>query len=190
MAINLMRKLFTVRDFNRMVEAGILTKYDRVELIRGEIVEMSPIGKRHAAGVGRLNELFGVSLRRRVIVWPQNPVVLDDGSQPQPDVSLLRFREDFYASGHPQVRDVFLLVEVADTTVDFDREVKIPLYAEAGICEVWLVDIQGDCLEVYRQPLGGKYEEVLRFFRGDRVRISAFLDVDFAVDEVLGKIAG
>ncbi|HEY9808156.1 MAG TPA: Uma2 family endonuclease [Halomicronema sp.] len=186
MAINLIRKLFTVRDFNRMVEAGILTKYDRVELIRGEIVEMSPIGRRHAAGVNRLNKLFSARLGERVLVAIQNPVELNDNSQPQPDVSLLRVCEDFYESGHPQVRDVFLLVEVADTTVDFDREVKISLYADAGICEVWLVDINGECLEVYRQPLGGKYEEVLRFFRGERVGVFAFSDVDFGVDEVLG----
>ena len=162
-----------------------------MELIRGEIVEMSPVGRREAACRSRLNKVFYERLMDRVLVAIQNPVELNDGFQPQPDVSLLRVYEDFYESGHPQVRDVFLVVEVADTTVDFDRCVKIPLYAEAGICEVWLVDIQGECLEVYRQPLEGKYQEVLKFFRVDRVRISAFSDVDFAVDEVLGnKTAG
>ncbi|MCT7948765.1 Uma2 family endonuclease [Ancylothrix sp. C2] len=187
MAINLMRKLFTVRDFNRMVEAGILTKYDRVELIRGEIVEMAPVGRREAACRSRLNKVFYERLGDKVLVGIQDAVELNDVSQPQPDVCWLRFREDFYESGHPQVRDIFLLVEVADTTVEFDREVKIPLYADAGICEVWLVDIQGECLEVYRHPLGGKYEEVLKFFRGDRVGVSAFSDVEFGVDEVLGS---
>lgn len=109
MAINLMRKLFTINDFNRMVEAGILTKYDGVELIRGEIVEMSPVGRREAACRSRLNKVFYERVEKRFLVGIQDGVELNDNSQPQPDVSLLRVCEDFYESGHPKVRDVFFV---------------------------------------------------------------------------------
>ncbi len=186
MPVELLRRKFTVEQYHQMVEAGILTEDDRVELIRGEIVEMSPVGRRHAACVNRLNGLFNQRLAQAVIVGVQNPVELVNNSEPQPDLALLQPRADFYEAGHPQAEDILLLVEVADTTVEYDREVKIPLYAEDGITEVWLVDINGQCLEVYRQPSPNGYQIIQKYYRGQTVTIEAFSDVSFTVDEVLG----
>jgi Uma2 family endonuclease len=186
MSVQLLKRKFTVEQYHKMAESGILTEDDRVELIRGEIVEMSPIGRRHAACVSRLVRLFTQRLETRVIVSPQNPVELDNTSQPQPDVALLQPRADFYESGHPQSSDIFLLVEVADTTIEIDREIKIPLYAEDNIAEVWLVDINEQCLEVYRQPAPIGYQSIQKFQRGQTLSIQAFPDIEITVDEILG----
>ena len=170
-----------------MAEAGILAPDDRVELIRGEIVDMSPIGPRHAAYVRRLNAIFSERLRNRAIVDIQNPVELDDSSEPQPDVVLLEPRPDFYATGHPQPKDVLLIVEVADTTTKSDRQVKIPLYAEDDIAEVWLVDINEQSVEVYRSPTPQGYRQFMKFQRGQTLSIQAFPDIAIAVSEILGE---
>lgn len=129
MSVQLLRRKFTVDQYHKMAESGILKEDDRVELIRGEIIEMSPIGTKHAACVNRLVNLLVLLLGKRVIVAPQNPVVLDNNSEPQPDVALLKPRDDFYATAHPQPQDIFLLIEVADSTILYDREEKITLYA-------------------------------------------------------------
>ncbi len=186
MPVELLRRKFSVEHYHQMAQAGILTEDDRVELIRGEIVEMSPIGRRHAACVNRLNALFNQRLAQAVIVGVQNPVELDDNSEPQPDLALLRPRPDFYEAGHPRPEDILLLVEVADTTVEFDREIKIPLYAEDGISEVWLVDINAQCLDVYRQPSPNGYQDIQKYQRGQSVFVQVFPNVSFTVDEVLG----
>lgn len=187
MATGLLRRLFKVQEFDRMVEVGILTKGDRVELICGEIVEMSPIGRRHAACVRRLDSILSQKLANRAFVDTQNPVELGDRSEPQPDVVLLQPRPDFYESKHPQPRDIFLLIEVTDTTVETDRAVKIPLYAEDGISEVWLLAINEQCLEVYRQPSARGYLEMQKLYRGQIASIQAFPDIEIAVDEMLGS---
>ncbi|MCL1465853.1 Uma2 family endonuclease [Argonema galeatum] len=186
MSVQLLRRKFTVEQYHQMVDAGILTEDDRVELIRGEIVEMTSIGRRHAAGVNRLVRLFTQLLGDNIILSPQNPVELDEGSEPQPDVALLQPRPDFYESGHPQIQDIILLIEVADTTVESDRNVKIPLYAENGIVEAWLVDINEQCVEVYRSPSPTGYQNVQRFVRGESLSILAFPDINITVDDVLG----
>ena len=183
--MQLLRRKFTIEQYHKMAELGILTEDDRVELIRGEIVEMSPIGRCHAACVRRLVKLFS-ELSDRAIVDTQNPVELSDRSEPQPDVTLLQPHPDFYEAGHPQPEDIFLLVEVADTTVETDRNVKIPLYAEGGISEVWLVDINEQCVEVYPEPLSTGYQNVQKFQRGQTLYIQAFTNIDITVDEVLG----
>ena len=186
MSVTLLKRLFTVGEYHKMVGTGILNEEDRVELIRGEIVQMSPIGPVHAACVDRLNELFMLRLAGRVIVRVQNPVELDDMSEPQPDLTLLQRRPDFYQAGHPQSEDVLLLVEVADTTVQSDRDIKIPLYAEDNISEVWLVNVDERCLEVYRDPTTEGYQNVRRLEEGQTVTIQAFPDITFTVDELLG----
>jgi Uma2 family endonuclease len=112
--------------------------------------------------------------------------VLDDFSEPQPDIILVQPREDFYESAHPQASDVFLIVEVADTTIKYDREIKIPLYAENNVIEVWLVDINQQCIEVYRDPLSSGYQTVQKFGRGQTLAIQALSDVNLSVDEILG----
>ncbi len=186
MTVQLLRRKFTVEQFHKMAESGILNEDDRVELIRGEIIEMAAIGTKHAAYVRRLDKVLHRKLGDEVIISVQNPIGLDDSSEPQPDVVLLQPREDFYASAHPQPKDVFLIIEVADSTIKYDREVKIPLYAEEGVVEVWLVDINLECIEVYREPANGEYKKVEKFSKGDLV-IQAFDDVNTGVDEILGN---
>lgn len=192
MSVQLLRRKFTVEHYHTMVLSGIIAEDDRVELIRGEIVEMSPPSQQHAAYVRRLNILFSKKLSNshchrfpsRALVDIQNSVQLDDFSEPQPDVALLQPREDFYEAGHPQPGDVFLIVEVADTTLKYDRQVKIPLYAEQNIVEVWLVDIHEQCVEVYREPKPMGYQNVQKFGEGQILSIQAFSDVEITVDEV------
>lgn len=186
MTVQLLRKKFTVEQYHQMLESRILTENDRVELIKGEIIEMTPIGRRHAACVNRLNELFLLRLAQVVVVSVQNPVELSDDSEPQPDLVLLRRRADFYEAGHPRPEDVLLIVEIADTTVETDRLVKIPLYAEEGIIEVWLVDINEQVIEVYREPTPTGYQNVQRLQPGQTLSILAFPELNLMVDEVLG----
>jgi Uma2 family endonuclease len=137
MAVQPTRYRFTRADYYRMAEAGILGEGDRVELIEGEIYRMSPIGPMHAGGVDRLNRLFSRTFGDAVIVRVQNPVVLDDYSEPEPDLTLLRPRADFYTGEHPNPEDILLAVEVADSSADWDRRVKAPLYVRSGIPELW-----------------------------------------------------
>lgn len=141
MSVHVRRRLFTVEEYHKMAEAGILAEDDRVELIEGEIFQMSPIGRRHAAHVKRLNKLFNQRMGDRVLVSVQDPVILSDLSKPEPDLSLLKPHPDFYEAGHPQPEDVFLLVEVSDSTVENDQYEKVPTYAKSDIVEVWLVNI-------------------------------------------------
>lgn len=186
MSVEVQRHRFTVKEYHRMAEARIFTEDDRVELIDGEIVQTTPIGSPHAGCVNRLNRLFTSTLGDRAVVAIQNPIALGSHSEPQSDLVVLRPRADFYAGGHPEPGDVWLLVEVADTTLAFDRTVKGPLYARAGIPEVWLVDIAGQAVEVHRRPSGGRYVETERLIRGQRLTCEAFRDLDVSVDEVLG----
>jgi Uma2 family endonuclease len=186
MAVEVARRRFTLEEYQRMGEAGILREDDRVELIDGEIVEMTPIGSRHAACVNRLNQVLQRALGERAIVSVQNPTSIPPHSEPQPDLMLLRPRADFYAAAHPEPRDVLLVIEVADTTVPFDRGVKIPLYARAGMVEVWLVDLTTDTVEVHRGPAGNRYADVERRGRGERLLCQAFPDIELSVDDVMG----
>jgi Uma2 family endonuclease len=186
MSTLLLKRLFTVEEYNLIIEAGILTEDERVELIRGEIIQMTAIGRRHAACVNRLVFILTQLLRSQIILSPQNPIELGENSQPEPDIVLLKPRQDFYESGHPQVRDIFLLVEVADSTIETDRDIKIPLYAEAGIIEVWLVDLNAECIEVYRQPTANGYENVQKLLRNQNLSIQAFSNIAIGVNEVLG----
>ncbi len=169
-----------------MAEAGILPPDARVELLEGQIVDMFPIGPFHS-GVGtRLHTLFGRAGGERWIVRSQYPVHLNDGSEPQPDLALVKPREDFYVERHPQAEDVFLLVEVADSSVRFDREEKLPVYARAGIVEFWLVNLVEKVVEVYREPSSlGVYGFNHRFHVGEIVAPAAFPDVQIFVAALL-----
>jgi len=151
---------FTVAEYHRMAEAGILGEDSRVELIRGQIVDMAPIGAPHLGMVNRLNRLLAGVLAGRGILSVQNPVRLDDGSEPEPDVVVLRPRADDYQTATPCPPDVLLLIEVADTSLDDDRTIKVPLYAENGIAECWIVNLLDRVVEVHRQPCNGRYAEV------------------------------
>lgn len=181
----LQKRLFNVAEYHQMAKAGILTERDRVELITGEIIPMSPIGFRHAATVKRLNDLLGSRLGDRVIRGIQDPITLNDQSEPQPDIVLLRPRRDYYATRHPQPEDIYLLMEVADSSINFDREIKIPLYASAGIKEVWLIDLNENCLEVYRNPLRDRFAYVQILQSDLTISSLAFPEINFSVAELL-----
>ncbi len=178
---------FTVDEVRRMAQVGILHEDDRVELLDGQIVEMTPIGTRHAACVNRLNQLFVPLLAsRRASVSIQNHVVLGKHQAPQPDVALLRFRADGYQTQDPGPADVLLVIEVADTTVASDRKRKIPLYARAGISEAWLVSLPADGIEIYRAPRSGQYRDARTGRRGETITPLAFPDLRLLVDDILG----
>lgn len=147
MSVEIAKHLFTVEQYERMIETGILTKYYRVELIEGEIVEMSRISPLHAACVNRLNMLVR-KFSRGATVGVKSPVMLVDNSETKPDLSLLKWRDDFYGHSRPTPDDVLLLIEVSDATLKYDRQVKMPLYARAGIEELWVVNLQDDEVEV------------------------------------------
>jgi Uma2 family endonuclease len=180
------RHPFTVDEYHRMGETGILGEDARVELIEGEIIEMSPIGSPHAARVKRLNRLLVRRLGTRAIVQVQDPVVLNRFSEPQPDLAVLKPRDDFYAAKHPEPRDVLLVVEVADTSRAFDRMVKAPLYARTGVRELWVVDVIDEVVEVHRKAQRGTYREITRFRRGQKVAMGGFPNVSFRVADILG----
>ena len=185
-ATSVLKRLFTVKEYHLMADAGVFANGERVELIRGEIIKMASIGRRHAASVNRCNYIFAHKLGTKVIIRIQNPLALDNTSEPEPDVMLLKRKADFYESGHPQPTDVLLLIEVADSTIDSDRQSKIPLYAEDDITEVWLVDINCECIEVYRYPTERGYQDFQKFYRGQNLSSLAFPDIDVTVDEILG----
>ena len=181
------RRRFTIEEYRRMGEAGILRDDERVELIEGEIVEMGPIGRVHAGTVDRIANVFSRRLGEQAIVRVQNPVVfIDLLSEPQPDVTLLIPRGDFYTGGHPEHGDIFLVVEVMDSSVAFDHRVKLPLYARAGVAEVWLANVNTRRIEGYRGPRSGGYAESRIFEGEDQLSIQAFAEVTFTVRELLG----
>jgi len=184
MSVDVVRRRFTADEYAQMIEIGILKKDDRVELIEGEIVEMTPIGRPHAACVNVLTRLLISGLGSRVVVWAQGPVRLSERSQPEPDVTLLRLRPVSYREADAEPRDVLLVIEVSDSSVRQDRELKLPLYARARIQEYWIVDVQAEVVEVYRHPSGSGYASVQRFPRGGSVSPSAFPDLRIAVDEI------
>jgi Uma2 family endonuclease len=186
MAVQLTRHKFTVEEYHRMAEVGLLGEDDRIELLDGEIVDMSPVGAQHAACVKRLGKLLSRVIGDDAMLGVQDPVRLDDTTEPIPDVSILKTRSDFYASSHPTPADVLLLIEVADSTLPVDRRVKVPLYARAGIPEVWVVNLQQETVEVYSQPGGGAYKVVSTAQRGQAIPLSGFAGVEIHVDDVLG----
>ncbi len=177
---------FSVEEFNKLGEAGIFDEDDRVELLDGEIIVMSPIRRDHAAIVLRLNYLLSQRLRERALVNPSNPAVLDDYSEPLPDFTLLRPKPDFYKSGHPRPSDILLLIEVSDTTLVYDRGRKLIKYAECGIGEVWIVNVREQAIEQFRRPEGGQYSFSRLYRVGEEVSIEVFPDIVFTVKELIG----
>jgi len=153
------RHRWTVAEYHHMAEVGLLNEDSRVELINGEIIEMAPIGSLHGGEVKYLNNKLASLLYGKVIVSVQDPVILSGYEEPQPDIALLRWRNDYYRNAHPHAEDVLLLIEISDTTHRHDRDVKVPLYAKNGIPEVWLLDIQNRQLEIYSEPMNGEYQQ-------------------------------
>ena len=157
---------WTVDEFHKITAAGVLTEDDRIELIEGELLEMAPIGSGHASHVKRLNHRFTALLGNKAIVSIQDPIALGESSEPQPDIALLCWRDDFYEKNNPQPQDILLIIEVADTTASFDREVKVPLYARHDIAEVWIIDLQKQRVETYRQLVDAEYSEIKHHRQG------------------------
>ena len=183
-AQEIVRRRFTVHDYHRMGEAGILHEDDRVELIEGEIVEMAAIGTGHFACVNQLNRLLVRGVGDAAIVSVQNPVRLDEHTEPQPDLTVLRVRD--YRESLPMPEDVLLLIEVSDTTLAYDRGVKLPLYARAGIREVWIVDLVDEVIERHIDPSRDGYRGFKKVRRGEKIEFAALPELAFPLDAVLG----
>ncbi len=158
--LGVQRHRLTVEQYHRMAEAGVLARDARVELIDGVIVDMAPIGSKHAAVVNKLNCALIAAVGARAIVSVQNPIRLGDRSEPQPDLALLRPREDFYAHTPPTAADTLLVVEVSQATAAYDRQVKVPLYAQHGVPEVWIDDLDFSLVRFYRAPEGDRYADI------------------------------
>ena len=177
---------FTVADYYRMLEAGILTEDDRVELLGGQVVAMSPIGPPHAYAVDCCVEAFaGLVVARRVILRLQNPLALGDYDEPQPDVALVTPPRGRYATAHPGAAEVLLLVEVADSSLAYDQSTKAAVYATAGIRELWIVNLPEGVLEVYRNPAPTGYQDRQTHQRDERVTPLAFPELAVAVADLL-----
>lgn len=185
MFAQLERHRFTVADYHRLLETGCLTEDSRVELWDGEIIKMAPIGPRHAACVDKLAEFLKRKLKKLAIVRVQNPILLNDYSEPEPDLSLLKRRADYYAQGHPIPADILVAIEVADTTANSDRAFKIPAYARAGIPEVWLIDLYNDRVEIYTRPASDLYQEVRIVLRGQRFASTTLPQLKLKADSLL-----
>ena len=181
------RHRFTVDEFARMGEAGIFAEDDRVELIDGEVREMTPIGSPHAGIVNRLTELLFTRLAGRANVIVQNPIRLNRHTEPQPDLVVARRRNDFYADRHPEPGDVLLVIEVADSSLRYDRTEKTPRYGRAGIPETWLVDVEAGTVTVCTEPGPRGYARRQVRRQGERLAAVGVPDFGLAVNDVFGE---
>jgi len=176
----------SVVEWHKMGENNVFPPQARVELIAGEMIEMSPIGYFHAACVTHLNELFARQKGKSALISVQNPIHIDDFSEPEPDLVLLRPNASLYKTGHPTASDILLLIEVSDSTVKYDREVKIPLYAQAGIIEAWVVNLNAQKVEVYRHPKAESYIDKQVFQRQDILVPTQLSHVKIQVSDIFG----
>ena len=185
MSVDVVRRRFTVDEYLKMVETGILSEDDRVELLDGEIVKMPPPpGPDHNAPTGILTRLFVLGVGSRAVVLPGPTLRLSKRSAPEPDFVLLRPDPRNYRDRYPEPGDVLLLVEISDSSIRRDRQLKLPLYAAAGIREYWIVDVQSETVEAYKDPAGSSFASVWVFRRGESLSPSAFPDLRIAVDEI------
>lgn len=173
--------------YHQMIESGIFGEDERIELIEGGLVTMSPIGAEHSGIVDQLSEILVNQLARRAVVKVQGPIQLDDHSEPEPDVVLSKPRRDYYKRSLPQPADVLLVIEVADSSLAYDRTVKMPLYAQAGIAEAWIVNLIDRWIEVYRDPSSAGYTTMLKILPGRTIAPQAFADVIVVVDDLLSE---
>ena len=180
------KKLFTVDEYYKMAEAGILREDDRTELIEGEILQMSAMGFRHSACTARATHFFTPRLNGKAIVRVQLPLTLNELNEPEPDLSILEYRKDFYEYARTRPEDVLLVLEISDTSLRYDRDVKLPLYASVRIPEVWIADLNADALLVFREPSDNRYGIALIFRRGDSVSPRAFPEVVLPIEDLLG----
>jgi Uma2 family endonuclease len=183
----LIKHRFNTQEYYRMAETGVLKPESRVELLEGEILDMSPIGPFHGGVVNYLSRVFNRLGRGRWLVAVQNPVHLDDHSEPQPDLMLLKPEADDYKARHPGPEDVYLVIEVADTTLDYDREKKLPAYGRAGIAETWLVNLAEETIEVCREPHLAGYHSITVLRAGAQACPLAFPDAAVDVADLMRR---
>lgn len=168
-----------------MVGAGILSEDDRVELINGELLQMSPIGSEHSAMVGKIKDWLILQTYGKAIIRVQDPVIATNFAEPQPDIAVVTFRDDYYKKEHPKAADVLLIIEVADSSLVYDREIKLPVYAEAGIPEYWIVNLPARQIEAYREPTGKDYR-IRELFQAEDEWDFPALSLHFTAREFLG----
>ncbi len=183
--VNPIKHLTNLDEWRRLGEAAIFPPDSRLELINGEILEMAPIGFNHAGHLKRINKLFTKLVADNVITSVQDPLQLGDLSEPEPDFMLLKPNDDYYTSRHPAADDVLLLIEVADSSLSFDQNQKLRLYALHGIPEYWLLNLNDSCLEVYRKPNGEVYAEKTTLHEGDTITLSQLAEISIRMADVL-----
>jgi Uma2 family endonuclease len=176
---------FKVDDYYKMIELGILKDYEKAEIIEGELIKKMTVGDRHASTVNVLNRIFSRNMSDEILVSVQNPIRLSDYSEPEPDLVLADLRK-FDGRRHPRPAEIILIVEVSDSTLKYDRDTKLSLYAEAEIYEVWIVNLQNDIIEVHQNPSNGIYQLAKIFKRGEKVLSEVLPYLSLEVDKVLG----
>ena len=179
------RLRFTVDEYYKMIELGMLKDYEKAEIIEGELIQKMPIGKKHSAVVEKLNEVLRDRLGKSVSLRNQQPVRFGDYNEPEPDLAVLKRREDFYSETKPTPKDVLLLIEVSDATLKYDRDTKLTLYAEAEISEVWIVNLPNDIVEIHENPSVGIYQLTKIFKRGEQIESGVLPDLKLEVNEIL-----
>ena len=179
---------FTIRDLEQMITSGILSEDEHIELIQGQLIKMSPPGILHAACVDRLNKLFSRQTPDEITVSVQNPLALNSTLQPEPDIMLLSPRQDYYTSARPTASDVLLLVEVSDSSLEYDQETKLPLYAASGVGEVWLVNLQESSIDCYSDPVAQGYRLCERFWKGDTIHPDRLPEITVKVSYILNPL--
>ncbi len=182
--MQLLTHKFTVEQYHQMGEINLFDPSDRLELIEGEIINMSPIGFRHAFAINYLGNWFPRQLGEKAIVSIQNPIRLNNQSEPQPDLVLLKPREDFYENQLPQAEDILLLIEVADSSLSYDRDIKIPLYAKNAINEVWLINLNQNQLEVFRYPDNNQYQKQQTLTSPQTISSLSFPELNFPLNKI------
>jgi Uma2 family endonuclease len=183
--VGVFRHRLTVDQYHQMARAGVLAADARVELIEGEIIDMAPIGTGHWSVVSRLTDIFASALHGKAIVSVQSSLRLGDFSEPEPDLAVFKYRADFYAERHPTAADTLLVIEVADTTAPYDRNVKVPLYAKHGVPEVWIIDLEASIVRFYRRPEGERYLDTTTTATTGPTPISAMAGVTVDLSGVL-----
>ncbi len=163
------KRRFSVREFHQLMEAGILHEDDRVELIHGEIIQMSPIGPKHAGNIDRIVRKLTFLFEESAIIRSQNPIQLDEFSEPEPDISVVKPRHDFYTNSHPKPEEIRLIIELSESSLEYDQEIKLPLYAAAGIPEYWIIDLRTSRIIVFTEPSEAQYLNVKTFQANEKV---------------------
>lgn len=178
------RLRFTVDEYHRMIKLGILKNYEKAEIIEGELIKKMTVGDRHASIVNALNRLFSRNLSDEILVSVQNPVRLSDYNEPEPDLVLADLTK-YDGRRHPRPAEILLVIEVSDTTLKYDRETKLSLYAEAAIGEVWIINLQNNIVEIYQNPASGIYQLARIFNPGDQIQSAVLPDLSLAVNSIL-----